>query len=266
MADRLFVEVAGLRLRVSIRGSGPPLLLLNGIGASLELLEPFRQAVRTHETIALDLPGVGHSDTALLPMRFRGYACLVARTLGVLGYNRVDVLGVSWGGALAQEFACRHAAHVRRLVLAATTYGVPSVPASPRTLWELATPRRYTSPSYFEKVAPALYGGIVDARTLARAFRRGRPPTPHGYAAQLFAAVGWSSLPYLWRLRTPTLVIAGDRDPIIPVVNARILYSLLPDARLHVVRGGGHLFLIIQADEIAGLVQEFLAGQEHERV
>jgi pimeloyl-ACP methyl ester carboxylesterase len=77
--------------------------------------------------------------------------------------------------------------------------------------------------------------------------------------------VGWSSLPYLWRLRTPTLVIAGDRDRIIPVVNARILTGLLPDARLHVVHGGGHLFLIIQADETAHLVQKFLAGQERQR-
>src|SRR5262249_56885416 len=94
-------------------------------------------------------------DTAVLPMRFRGYARLVAGALGVLRYGQIDVLGVSWGGALAQEFAWRHAAHVRRLVLAATTYGVPSVIGSPRALWELATPRRYTSRSHFDKVPPA---------------------------------------------------------------------------------------------------------------
>jgi poly(3-hydroxyoctanoate) depolymerase len=261
MADRCFVKVDGLRLRVSVRGSGPSLLLLNGIGASLELLEPFRRAIRGHETIAVDLPGVGQSDTALLPMRFRGYARLVARALGVLRYDRVDILGVSWGGALAQEFAWRYPARVRRLVLAATTYGIPSVPGSPRTLWELATPRRYMSRSYFKKVAPALYGGVPDVQALVRELRLGHPPSTCGYAGQLFATLGWSSLPYLWRLRTPTLVIAGDRDPIIPLVNAQILSGLLPDARLHVVQGGGHLFLIVQADETAHLVQEFLAGQ-----
>jgi len=261
MADAHFVEVEGLRLRVSIRGTGPPLLLLNGIGASLELLEGFRQAIRGHETIALDVPGVGLSDTAVLPMRFRGYARLVAGALGVLRYGQIDVLGVSWGGALAQEFAWRHAAHVRRLVLAATTYGVPSVIGSPRALWELATPRRYMSRSHFEKVAPALYGGVIDVQALVRELRLGHPPTACGYAGQLFATLGWSSLPYLWRLRTPTLVIAGDRDPIIPVINARILASLLPDARLRVLQGGGHLFLIMQADETADLVQEFLAAQ-----
>jgi len=261
MADARFIRVEGLRLRVSIRGSGSPLLLLNGLGASLELLERFRQAIRGHETIALDLPGVGRSDTAVLPMRFRSYARLVAGALRILRYDQVDVLGVSWGGALAQEFAWRHPAHVRRLVLAATTYGIPSVPASPRTLWELATPRRYWSRSHFERIAPALYGGVLDAKALVRELRFGHPPTACGYAGQLFATMGWSSLPYLWRLRTPTLVIAGDRDPIVPLVNARILAGVLPDARLHVVHGAGHLFLIVQADETAHRVQEFLGGQ-----
>src|SRR5262249_57556302 len=131
MADARFVEVEGLRLRVSIRGSGPPLLLLNGIGASLELLEQFRQAIRGHETIALDLPGVGLSDATVLPMRFRGYARLVAGALGVLRYGQIDVLGVSWGGALAPEVAWRHAAHVRRPALAATTHGGPNLIRSP---------------------------------------------------------------------------------------------------------------------------------------
>jgi len=259
MAETLFVEVEGLRLRVSIRGTGPSLLLLNGIGASLELLDRFRQAIRGHQTIAVDLPGVGRSDMTRWPMRFRSYARLMAGALRVLRYDRVDVLGVSWGGALAQEFAWRHPGCVRRLVLAATTYGIPSIPGSPRTLFELATPRRYTSRTRFEKVAPTLYGGVIDAQALLHDLRLGRSPSAWGYAGQLFATLGWSSLPYLWRLRTPTLVIAGDHDPIIPVVNARILCGLLPHARLHVVRGGGHLFLIVQADATARLVEEFLA-------
>jgi pimeloyl-ACP methyl ester carboxylesterase len=118
------------------------------------------------------------------------------------------------------------------------------------------------SRSYFEKVAPALYGGVIDARALVRDLRFGHPPTACGYAAQLFATLGWSSLPYLWLLRVPTLVIAGDCDPIIPAVNARILARLLPNARLHLLRGGGHLFLIVQADETAHLVHEFLAEAE----
>src|SRR5262249_8231861 len=86
-------------------------------------------------------------------------------------------------------------------------------------------------------------------------------PPSGGCAGKILARLGWSGLTDVWRLQTPPLVIAGVRDPIVPVINARILAGLLPEARLHVVRGGGHLFLIIQADETAHLVEEFLAGQ-----
>src|SRR4029453_7437482 len=125
-------------------------------------------------------------------------------------------------------------------------------------------PRRYMSRSYFKKVAPTLYGGVPDVQALVHELRFRHPPSACGYAGQLFATLGWSSLPYLWRLRTPTLVIAGDRDRIIPVVNARIPSGLVPPPRLHVGKGGGPLFLIIQADETAHLVQEFLAAPERQ--
>ena len=68
----------------------------------------------------------------------------------------------------------------------------------------------------------------------------------HGYLGQLYAVSGWSSLPWLHTLRQPTLVLAGDDDPIIPLVNARMMAWRIPDARLHVVQGGGHLFFLEQ--------------------
>jgi pimeloyl-ACP methyl ester carboxylesterase len=71
-------------------------------------------------------------------------------------------------------------------------------------------------------------------------------PSTWGYLGQLFAISGWTSLPWLGSLRQPTLVLAGDDDPIVPLVNGRILTRCIPNARLHVVRGGGHLFLLEQ--------------------
>ncbi len=67
-------------------------------------------------------------------------------------------------------------------------------------------------------------------------------------------------MPWLWRLRQPTLVLAGDDDPIVPVVNGRILARLLPNARLHVVRGGGHLFVLEDPAAVASKVAEFLSA------
>jgi poly(3-hydroxyalkanoate) depolymerase len=257
------VELGRIRMRVSIEGSGRPLLLFNGIGASLELFAPFRRQLRATQTIAVDMPGSGSSPATALPRRFRGLAKLNAALLDALGYERVDVLGISWGGGLAQEFARRHGDRVRRLVLVATSTGVLSVPGDPAALWVLATPRRYYSVGYFEKVAPVLYGGAVrqDPGLLRRQghLRFIHPPSLRGYAWQLMAGFGWSSVCWLHRLRCPTLVLAADDDPIIPLVNARVLAGRIPDARLQVIHEGGHLFLLTHAPDVAPLVENFLA-------
>lgn len=199
-----------------------------------------------------------------LPHRLATYADLLAGALDVLGYDEVDVLGVSWGGALAQEFSRRHLGRLRQLVLAATSPGWIGYPGSPRAMWVLATPRRYTSPAYFEKIAPIIYGGA--ARThpdLLREYghlRFIRPPSLRGYFWQMCAIWGWTSLPWLHRNRRPALVIAGDDDPIAPLANARLIVRALPDARLHVVHEGGHLFLVTHCEEVAPLVEEFLTA------
>jgi len=260
-----FLDVDGTRLRISVQGRGRPLLLLNGIGAAFELLAPFRQALQATETIAIDMPGTGGSRAMGLPYPLRTFAGLANRALDLLGYADVDVLGVSWGGVLAQEFARRHVDRVRKLVLAATSPGWLSVPGRPSALWALMTPRRYYSPSYFEKVAPVIYGGA--ARTNPRLLlehghlRFIRPPSVRGYFYQILAGWGWSSLPWLRTIDRPALVLAADDDPIVPLTNGRLIARLLPNARLHVVRDGGHLFLITHADEMAQLVEEFLDGR-----
>jgi poly(3-hydroxyalkanoate) depolymerase len=259
------VTVSGTRLRISIQGTGRPLLLFNGIGASLELLQPFRAALRATETIAVDMPGSGGSAMTALPLRFPGLADLADALLGVLGYERVDVLGVSWGGGLAQEFARRHPRRVRCLVLAATSTGVVSVPGEPAALWVLCTPRRYSSPAYFESVAPVLYGGAFreNPRLLRQQghLRFIHPPSLRGYLWQLAAGWGWTSVFWLHKVRSPTLVLAADDDPIIPLVNARVLARALPHARLRVIPGGGHLFLITHATEVAPIIEDFLSTE-----
>jgi poly(3-hydroxyoctanoate) depolymerase len=263
-----FVEVDGVRIRVAVRGAGPPLLLIMGLGGNLEMWEPFQRALGPGiETIAFDAPGVGSSTGWSRPRRMGGLARAVDRMVAALGYGAVDVLGVSLGGALAQELAKQRPERIRRLVLAATAPGVPGlggVPGNPRAMLTLATPRRYHDEEYFRRVAPTLYGGasrrdggLIEQQAHARL---GNPPTWRGYAAQLYAIQGWTMLPWLRLLHHDTLVLAGDDDPIVPLVNGKILARLLPNATLHVVRGGGHLFLLEQAEESAAAVRAFLDG------
>jgi poly(3-hydroxyoctanoate) depolymerase len=263
-----FVDVDGVRLRTSVRGSGRPLLLITGLGASLDLARPFERelADRGVQVIGFDAPGVGQSTTYPWPRRIPGVARTVERMLGALGYDQVDVLGVSLGGAIAQQLAHQAPRRVRRLVLAATGPGLGGVPGSPSVLLALATPRRYYQPDYYRRVAGRLYGGEArrdpDALlhgSLARFIER---PSVWGYVGQLYAIGGWTSLPWLRRLRQPTLVLAGDDDPIVPPVNGRILARCIPRARLRVVPGGGHLFLLERPAEIAAVVAGFLAAPE----
>ena len=259
------VEVDGVRLRVAIRGSGRPLLLLMGIGGNLEMWGPFDDALRAKSvpSLCVDAPGTGGSSSYTYPRRMPGLARTMDRMMQALGYDEIDLLGVSFGGVLAQELARQAPHRVRRLVLAATGAGLGGVPGSPKVLWALATPRRYTQPDYFRRVAGTIYGGAVrddpDAILHGSLARFTTPPSMSGYLSQLFAITGWTSVPWLGRLRQPTLVLAGDDDPIVPLVNGRMLARLIPDARLHVVRGGGHLFLLERPREMADLVAEFLA-------
>jgi poly(3-hydroxyalkanoate) depolymerase len=258
------VDVDGVRLRVSVRGTGQPLLLLMGLGGNLEMWAPFEDALdgRRVRTIAVDAPGTGGSSRYRLPRRMCGLARTMQGLLDELGEEQVDVLGVSFGGVLAQQLAHQAPDRVRRLVLAATGAGLGGVPGSPRVLLALATPRRYHQPDYFRRIAGTVYGGAArqdpDAMLHGSLARFANAPSTRGYLAQLYAIAGWSSLPWLWRLSQPTLVIAGDDDPIVPLVNGRMLHRLIPDARLHVVEGGGHLFLLERPAEMAALVTDFV--------
>ncbi len=259
------VTVGGRTLRVSVRrgdGTRPPLLLMNGIGASLEVLQPFVDALDPRRVvIRFDVPGVGGSPRPVLPYTMITFAPVVAGLLTELGHaGAVDVLGFSWGGGLAQQFAVQHRTRCRRLVLAATGTGSLMVPASPRVLAKMLTPRRHRDPGYARRIAGEIYGGTMRARPeeAARVLHAHSRLGPHrGYYYQLAAGAGWSSLPLLRLIRQPTLVLAGDDDPIIPAVNPRVMARLIPDACLHLY-SGGHLALVTEADELAPVVEHFL--------
>src|SRR5580704_7617641 len=239
------LTVGGRALRVAVRDGTPgwpPLLLCNGIGASLELFQPFVDALDPRRpVIRFDMPGVGGSPAPVVPYHLATLPSLLAGLLDQLGYQQADVLGISWGGGLAQQFALSRPERVRRLVLVATGTGSVMVPGQPRVLWHLLTPRRYLDPAYAARLAGDIYGGSMRSSP-GRAGELLRPAAQaalhRGYYYQLLAGAGWTSLPLLPLLRRPTLLLAGDDDPIIPVINARIMHLLIRGSELHIYRGG----------------------------
>jgi poly(3-hydroxyoctanoate) depolymerase len=266
--DTELVTVAGQRLRVAVSGSGRPLLLLNGIGGSLELWEPLVEKLDA-EVIRFDAPGTGGSPVRKRPMSIPALANLTARLLDTLGYQEVDVLGMSLGGLTAEQLAISHPDRVRRLVLAVTNFGVGSFPGKLRAWRILVSPARYYIPGYYETHIRDFVGGRTgrdpDAAEAYAIMRRMHPPQPLGHLWQMTSAATWSTFPLLHRITAPTLVLAGDDDPLIPVINAGVLAWRIPNAQLHVVRGAGHLLVLDEADTVAPVIEDFLAQPASER-
>jgi len=255
------MQVGGTTLRVAIRpgtGTGPPLLLCNGIGMRLEAWQPFVDALDPAiEVISFDAPGVGGSQLPSLPYRFTTLALLLRKMLHDLGHQQADVLGVSWGGGLAQQFALLNPRLCRRLILVATATGPwTMVPPNPLPPVKNLILRRWGD----------LWGGSAktDPDGLTRALRKARiSPLSIGFLYQNTAALGFTTLPLLPLIRQRTLVLTGDDDPIIPVANGRILAAGIPHATLHVYHGG-HVELATRPSLLTPVITSFLAAPPYD--
>src|SRR5664279_3335248 len=233
------LTVGRQQFRVDVRagdGTGTPLLMCGGIGTSFEVLQSLVGALDPGiDIIRFDAPGVGGSPVGALPYGFPQLSWMLARMLDEMGYHQVEVLGFSWGGALAQQFAVQHAGRCRRLVLISSSTGVLSVPGAPWLFAKMATPHGFRD-NAMAMMAGSMNGGQSRARTddVGRLFGDTLVVSGRGYLYQLAAAASWTSLPFLTLIRQPVLVMGGEHDPIIPVTNARILAALLPNSTLYV--------------------------------
>jgi poly(3-hydroxyalkanoate) depolymerase len=259
------VAVLGQQIRVKVRaGTGVPLVLCNGIGVSLDVLDPLVDHLNCDTTVVrFDAPGTGGSADSPVPYGFPYLATMLRRLLRRLALNGpVDVLGFSWGGALAQQFAFQNPRRCRRLILASTATGAIMVPGKPSVLAKMLTRRRFLDHDHGGAIAGGLYGGAVRAdpsdvkELLNRQLTTGART---GYLYQLLAGSVWTSIFALPLIRQDTLLIAGTDDPIIPVMNARIMAGLLPHAAVHLT-DGGHMDLITDAAALAPVIEAFRSG------
>ncbi len=259
------VTLRGHTLRVAIwkaRGSkraARPLLFFNGIGANIEVIAPFAERLGNRDIVTFDMPGVGGSPSPSKPYRLWMMAQIARDLLDQLGYHKVDVMGVSWGGAMAQQFAFQYGKRVEKLILCATMAGVFAVPGRWSALSKMLSPQRYIDEDYMKRHFSTIYGGSAQGSDGHAS--RTRAPTKSGYLAQLFAISGWNSAPFLPFISAKTLILAGEVDALVPPVNGMILKTLMPGSELHVIKNGGHLFLITQMDETIELIEEFLADE-----
>ena len=259
-------DVGGRTLRVARWRIGkpsehPPILFFNGIGANLEAVAPLAEKLNERGFIMFDMPGTGESPDPTVPYNPFTMAWTASKLLDRFGIAIADVMGVSWGGAMAQHFALQHPKRTRRLVLAATTPGMLMVPGDMSAISKMADPRRYVDAKFMNEHFATLYGGLTKSPgAKAQHIGRLKPPSPRGYVYQLLAMLGWTSLPALPFLHKETLVMMGEHDAIVPLVNGKILARLIPNARLEVFAGGGHLFLLTHPDESVAMLRDFLGA------
>jgi len=255
-------EFRGLRVRYGVRpgkAGTVPLLIFNGVGQSIEVLQPLIEALDGIEVITLDVPGTGLSDTPKLPLRFSKHAELTASLLDKLGYEQVITMGISWGGALAQQFCKQYPKLSQKLILAVSPPGNLMVPGKLGVYWRMAHIKRFRDRNYMRSIAGHIYGGTIrtDDSVLNEHIERLKPPSRRGYLYQALSMWGWTSIGWLWRLKQPTLIIQGEDDPMVPNINARAMACLIPDSQLEFV-DCGHMLILTRIPKISGLVKDFI--------
>jgi poly(3-hydroxyalkanoate) depolymerase len=253
--------VDGRTLRVAVwraskKTTKLPILFFNGIGANIEAMAPMAELLDDRDFITFDMPGIGGSPDPVVPYNAILIARIAALLLDRFDMPLVDVMGVSWGGAMAQQFALQNGARTNKLILAATSAGMLMVPGNPAALVKMADPRRYIDPDFMAKHFKTLYGGMVGNKS--EHIGRITPPSKTGYFYQLMAMMGWTSAPFLPFMKSETLIMMGDDDQIVPLANGKFLNFLIPNSELFVVENGGHLFLLSHVEQSISAIRAFL--------
>ena len=247
-------------------GSGEPVLLINGLGAHTTMWEVMEETLRGFRLLEFDLPGAGQSGIPLLPMSIEKLAELACAVLDHFEVERAHVLGYSMGGIVAQQLASDHPERLKRLVLLATTPGRGSFRGDLRATINMFTPARYLSPTLYAMTIGSMVGGRARHDTAWVAdqglLRLQHSPKWRGYIWQLLSVMSWSGLPILPNIAHEVLVLAGDDDPMIPIVNAMILTHGLQNGRLLVLRNEGHLMMMDPESRIHPAIQEFFSAED----
>jgi 3-oxoadipate enol-lactonase len=255
-----------VRLRYDTTGSGPPVLLIMGLGLpAAAWWRTIPVLARSLHVIAFDNRDSGGSDRPPGPYSIADLAADAVAVLDAAGVEQAHVYGISMGGMIAQELALRHPGRVRSLVLGATSAGGrAATPPDGATIAFLgrrpAMPdeeARWASVPYLYSARTRRHGGSRISEDLER--RRSFPFHVDGYGRQLAAAAAHDAGARLDEITAPTLVLHGAEDRMVPPDNGRALAAAIPGAELRVLDDAAHMYTtdVPSADEE---VARFLAA------
>ena len=258
------VSVNGLKLYYEIEGDGAPVVLIPGFAAGRWIWFKQTELSRNFRVIIFDPRGVSASEKPEGPQTISLLADDVAHLLETIGVESAHIVGASFGGFVAQEFALKFPAMTRKLVLCCTSFGGPNhvVPA-PETLQALASTKGLNTEERMRAnlllaFTPEYVETQVDEVDHIVRMRATNEVPEHIYMSQLQAAMSFNTESRLAEIKSPTLVLSGDADIIVPVQNSRNLAAKIPGAQLQIVKGGSHTFFIEQAGTFNQIVKDFL--------
>ena len=220
-----YIEVAD-GARIYYRVSGPagaePLVLIMGLGWDMTGWQLLMPHLRDYRVLRLDNRGTGRSDKPDRPYSIRQMALDVIRCMNAAGIESAHVYGASLGSMIAQELALSYPARVRSLILGCPSPGAIAFPGSPGILRVILSREELSEEESFRRATPYLYGTSLTERpeAIEEVMRRriASRADPVGVRRQLEAVLRWSSLRRLRGLRVPTIVMHGDHDRLIPIV------------------------------------------------
>ncbi|HTS33675.1 MAG TPA: alpha/beta hydrolase [Thermoplasmata archaeon] len=256
----------GAEVYYEVRGNGPPLVLVEGLGYGLWMWRGQSPALEgKFRLLLVDNRGVGRSSPLTGPYSMEGFARDVLAVLDAEGVDRATVLGASMGGAIAQALAALAPERVSAMVLACTTPGGPTAkPMPPATFAEVT--RKVPNESEPDRLRrtmgiamtpefPREHAREVDAIV---ADRLASPTDPTQWMFQALSSATFDACASNARLSVPALITAGTEDRVLPWANSLLLYRMIPHASLALFRGQNHLHLIERATEFNELVSRFL--------
>ena len=271
-----FRTLHGYRRAYRVAGRGPAVLLLHGIGdSSRTWLDLITRLARDHTVIAPDLLGHGASDKPRADYSVAAYANGMRDLLGVLDIDRATVIGHSLGGGVAMQFAYQFPERTERLVLVSSG-GVSrevnpvlralSLPGAELALQSLGLPLVRAQLGLLPRLAQFCGGTYTgDARDLLRIIDGFPDPTARAaFARTLRSAVDWRGQVITMMDRCylaagmPTLIVWGDRDPVVPVRHARLAHDAMPGSRLEIFEGAGHFPFHTDPDRFLVVLRHFL--------
>jgi len=248
--------------------TGVPLVLFNHWGAVLDNFDPaiIDGLAQTRRVITTDYRGIGGSGGSA-PLTVGEMADDAIQLIHALGLETVDVLGFSLGGFVAQDIALKAPNLVRRLILTGTgpaggsgidKVGSVTWPLMFKGLLTLRDPKFYL---FFTSTPNGRRSASLYLQRLkARKKNRDKGPTPSAFLRQLKAITAWGKQPPqdLGRLRTPTLIVNGDNDIMVPSVNSSALAKRIPNAQLVIYEDAGHGGIFQHHVDFVAKAQAFL--------